>query len=97
MEVSWQITGIKRDDYAGAVVIPACDEEQWIFRTLDSLGIGARGANAVLGLDGLATLDTGIAGDDLGSRDVPAREQARDHGFGHRAGADDRDGRFLQW
>jgi hypothetical protein len=33
----WQITGIKRADYAGVVVIPACDEEQWIFRTLDSL------------------------------------------------------------
>jgi len=33
----WQITGIKRADYNGAVVIPACDEEQWLFRTLDSL------------------------------------------------------------
>ena len=33
----WQVTGIKRHDYAGAVVIPACDEEQWLFRTLDSL------------------------------------------------------------
>jgi len=33
----WQITGIKRADYNGAVIIPACDEEQWLFRTLDSL------------------------------------------------------------
>ena len=33
----WTITGIKRSDYSGAVVIPACDEERWLFRTLDSL------------------------------------------------------------
>ncbi len=33
----WQITGIKRSDYSGAIVIPACDEEKWIFRTLHSL------------------------------------------------------------
>ena len=37
IEGSWQITGIKRNDYAGAVVIPACDEENNLFRTLDSL------------------------------------------------------------
>ncbi|PLX98197.1 MAG: hypothetical protein C0623_12795 [Desulfuromonas sp.] len=33
----WQITGVKRDDYAAAVIIPACDEERWLFLTLDSL------------------------------------------------------------
>ncbi len=33
----WQVTGIKRHDYKGAVIIPACDEERWLFRTLDSL------------------------------------------------------------
>jgi len=37
IEGPWQITGIKRNDYAGAVVIPACDEENNLFRTLDSL------------------------------------------------------------
>ena len=33
----WQMTGSKRSDYSAAVVIPACDEERWLFRTLDSL------------------------------------------------------------
>ena len=37
MHGPWQITGIKRADYKGAVVIPACDEEQWLFLTLASL------------------------------------------------------------
>jgi hypothetical protein len=33
----WLIDGKIRDDYSAAVVIPACDEEEWLFRTLASL------------------------------------------------------------
>ena len=33
----WQIAGAIGKEYAAAVVIPACDEEEWLFRTLASL------------------------------------------------------------
>lgn len=34
---SWHISGAAGKEYTAAVVIPACDEEDWLFRTLGSL------------------------------------------------------------
>ena len=33
----WEMAGAAGDQYSAAVVIPACDEEKWLFRTLASL------------------------------------------------------------